>query len=63
MFTSLDRSCRGFLTLDDFLNAAQPLLPSMIPGMAERAFIAADKDKDGRVSYGDFVAFMQSREV
>ena len=53
-FQALDRSCCGFLTLPDFISAAQAVAPHLAPGVLAEAFAEVDRDGDGRVSFRQF---------
>lgn len=60
-FMAFDRRGRGFLVLDDFLQAvAEAGGAAMSPAAAEEAFREIDGDGDGRVSFRDFQRMMRA---
>jgi len=53
-FLTLDRTCKGFLTKDDFVRAFERVNIKLSADTIEAAFRQLDADGDGRVSYRDF---------
>lgn len=57
-FTLYDRNCRGFLLYEDLLLCFREVMPNISPQLVRTAFHLADRDGDGRISYGEFAAIL-----
>ena len=57
-FQSFDVSGAGFISRPDFLSVATRMAPSLQRNVLEDAFLEADRDGDGRVSFRDFELMM-----
>ncbi|RUS84955.1 hypothetical protein EGW08_007266 [Elysia chlorotica] len=58
-FLAFDRTCRGFLTLDDTKMIFRQVCPHFAEYRVELAFKELDRDGDGRISYKDFDFMMK----
>ncbi|GFO48261.1 EF-hand calcium-binding domain-containing protein 11-like [Plakobranchus ocellatus] len=58
-FLAFDRTCRGFLTMDDVKAVFRQVCPHFAEHRVELAFKELDRDGDGRVSYKDFDFLMK----
>ncbi|KAK3802129.1 hypothetical protein RRG08_050016 [Elysia crispata] len=58
-FLAFDRTCRGFLTLDDVKTVFRQTCPHFAEYRVELAFKELDRDGDGRISYKDFDFMMK----
>ncbi|CAF1418882.1 unnamed protein product [Rotaria sordida] len=58
IFLILDRTCKGFLTKEDFIRAFERINIKLKTETIDSAFKQLDVDGDGRVSYRDFDSMM-----
>ena len=58
IFLAFDRHGRGFISLEDMLAAARDVAPGLGVATLRQAFEELDPDRDGRVSYSDFLRFL-----
>ncbi|GFS22149.1 EF-hand calcium-binding domain-containing protein 11-like [Elysia marginata] len=62
-FLAFDRTCRGFLTLDDVKTVFRQTCPHFAEHRVELAFKELDRDGDGRISYKDFDFMMKFNHI
>lgn len=62
-FLAFDRTCRGFLTLDDVKTVFRQICPHFAEHRVELAFKEVDRDGDGRISYKDFDFMMKFNHI
>ena len=58
-FIAIDFSCKGFLTIDDLVNAFKIVAPKMTIDNIKNIFRELDRDFDDRISYKDFEFALQ----
>jgi Ca2+-binding EF-hand superfamily protein len=58
IFLAFDRYGRGFISPEDLFAAAKEVLPGLSAATLSQAFVELDPDRDGRVSYADFLRFL-----
>eukprot|EP00126_Sphaerothecum_destruens_P005125 Sdes_comp18580_c0_seq3m8698 len=60
IYISIDINCRGYLLFEDLKSVVKQVLPSCKPHIISQMFQDADIDRDGKVSYSDYLHFMKT---
>jgi len=60
LYDELDRSARGYLVIDDLVQAAQRNQANISAKVLEDAFNRVDADRDGRISCREFIATVKT---
>ncbi|OHT03309.1 hypothetical protein TRFO_29353 [Tritrichomonas foetus] len=60
IYDAIDKEGKGYVSIDDLKNAAKQYNATVNETALINAFKTADRDRDGRITYQDFINFVKS---